>query len=963
MSFSVDLWEGFATIKNQFSLIIGKMKSFGKLCSEYVLLEKEHSQKLEDFFTKNRDVFPKVKTDFFIDRSLIKFLGNIRHQSEKIKNFCNSLNTDVIKQLNDFINKSSQIFLHNKYIDNSENDEKYEKSINNLLLKHEIFFSSCKDLYKCKSKSEINKVIKDKNIGKKIFKKDLAAEEKKSIQKMEKSKEDYISSLYEANLEREKYIENTEWFLENLENDYTNLIKIFQRCLNNYAVYKNRYLQEQFELGKKDYKENFAKIDVKKEVYNFILKNATKKFPMIKIEDNPIKLEFFDKTKLTSRFSDIIPDNEFKDLFKRVDEYFIQNKILLIDNDQTYKTKCKTRLFHSDSFRSKKRPFLGGVFNNNNPVPQDHNIENEYFNNINEDFFQNNQIEKNIAFIKEFTGKLLTSIDKNNNNNIKTNENSDFFQNVLKDEMQFMKLIDPKNKDKGIYLETFIKALSYNRSRGKFLLQGDSYIYLNMIFSCLLEKYSSNDYLLKNLLILSETFYEIDPCNENDKIYLLNGMKRHIIFTSPKIWHRVINYSFALSFKNRDIFNKMSEKERADKLNSIAFETVVSYLCTIKLISSNILIFSEVRNFYISVYNLDKEKVDKFIDEYLSELEKEKALKEKNARIEQTPKIGNLKDSKATKENMENAGKDNITNNNIKMNEEENLLERVKDINSAIIREGSRCLTKDNITFENKNNDNIKLFNANNENFIATDKYKEKENENEKIFLWEEETDNNEYIVIRSEKLEESDILVNQSTIDHLKKENRYRPVFRNKDEKTFKSSKTAGSNINSKIKNENDEFGGNNPKGNNTFINMENSSFENNKKDDKIEQNNDNNSINNTDNNLDKIVIKESQQEESNINLNYENNGNISNNELKEENVNYYLGNNDTRVINENKELYNDSNYLYLKKEINTVNFTNELNKEKLLDETETKYIQDNQETKSEINNDGKEKEENSLK
>ena len=97
-----------------------------------------------------------------------------------------------------------------------------------------------------------------------------------------------------------------------------------------------------------------------------------------------------------------------------------------------------------------------------------------------------------------------------------------------------------------------------------------------------------NDYILKNVLILCQTFYKLE---NDEKIYLQKDIKNQELFNFPETWHRVINYSMNLSCTDKDLSNiKLNEK--IEKINKESNVVVIAYLCDIKLYTDDEKVFS-----------------------------------------------------------------------------------------------------------------------------------------------------------------------------------------------------------------------------------------------------------------------------------------------------------------------------------------------------------------------------------
>ena len=125
----------------------------------------------------------------------------------------------------------------------------------------------------------------------------------------------------------------------------------------------------------------------------------------------------------------------------------------------------------------------------------------------------------------------------------------------------------------------------------------------------MLDNFPENDNLLKNILILSQTFYVKKPYT-TDKIYIQKGIKNHTVFSSFKLWHRVINYTLGLNVYNKDIAQKNDKQDINKKLKILALNTLIAYLCDLKCFTDDKKVYDEVKKFYCEIYKLNEKDVE-----------------------------------------------------------------------------------------------------------------------------------------------------------------------------------------------------------------------------------------------------------------------------------------------------------------------------------------------------------------
>ena len=131
---------------------------------------------------------------------------------------------------------------------------------------------------------------------------------------------------------------------------------------------------------------------------------------------------------------------------------------------------------------------------------------------------------------------------------------------------------------------------------------------------------NSYDYI-KNVILLSQTFYKIE---DNKKIYLLNGLKCHSVFNEPETWHRAINYSLSISIKNSSSYSlNIGNKDLyLSNLDKIVVNTIISYLYDMKISTNDSIVYEKVKNFYVKIYKLDEQTIEKEINRIITNEEK-----------------------------------------------------------------------------------------------------------------------------------------------------------------------------------------------------------------------------------------------------------------------------------------------------------------------------------------------------
>ena len=163
-----------------------------------------------------------------------------------------------------------------------------------------------------------------------------------------------------------------------------------------------------------------------------------------------------------------------------------------------------------------------------------------------------------------------------------------------------------------MYFDLLIKTLNEYRAKGKYVVCNNTFDILVEVFIFLLDNFPDRDNLLKNLLILAQTFCYI---KQNDKkTYIQKGIRNHIIFSNSKLWHRVINYTLGQNVNNKDISQKVDRNEINKKIKVLALNTLIAYLCDLKCFTDDKQVFDEVKKFYCDIYKLNEEEVNKSVE-------------------------------------------------------------------------------------------------------------------------------------------------------------------------------------------------------------------------------------------------------------------------------------------------------------------------------------------------------------
>jgi hypothetical protein len=493
------------------------------------------------------------------------------------------------------------------FCDGMKNTKKFNNIIQNIILKQDNYYNSCKDLSLCLSEIEIY-TINSESKKKQNVSKVLINKKEKALEKLNRTQNEYLNIITESNVILKDYNLKTDALLNDLEKEFTHISTCIKECLINYSKNKIQLYKDILDMTNHGLNTCYEKIDIENSINNFVLKNATKEFKYHKFEYNPFKLNNINKNLL---FKDIKDNTKFKPndydrIIQKIQKFFVDNKITGSDSD--YIERMINSLKKIKLELSIKYDLL---------LDSDKNEENK--NLIIQ--FPKNENNNNII-IPNNNNKIVVDKEKEIMNNIKTVEN--FINKLTSGEIELDNDISKikvllQKKENYIYIEHIIRGINNYRSHGNYILKDITYEYFLNLFIFILERYNNNDYIIKNLLTFAQTFYKIKTDNKNPKYYILYSISNNAIFNKIEIWHKIINYSLTNYAVNKDLSNKMEKEEREKKLEEHIFNILVENLSVMKLFSVNDKTYDEVRDYYVQIYKIDYQKLNKEIDYFYKE--------------------------------------------------------------------------------------------------------------------------------------------------------------------------------------------------------------------------------------------------------------------------------------------------------------------------------------------------------
>jgi len=601
MSFSSDLWNGFDVLKSNFLKSFNKLKNFYEIMFSFASLEKNYTINLEILYEQYQNLFNSDEIFLFPSKT---FISNIKVECEYHKLYYNNIFDNILSPLKNIIESKKKLIIKN-FCDNIKNSESYEKVLHNLISNQENYHNACKELALCMKDINIytiNLEARKKHGSNKL----LINKRDQLLEKIFRSQIDYLNILTESNVILKDYNTKTENILNNLEKEFTDIGECIKNCLLNFSNNKIQLFHDVLEILNQSKNSCYEKINVKNNIKDFVMKNATKQFKFQEFEYIPFHINQINKVLLFSEIKENSknPINQEK-VIEMVKNYFIENKITETDSKYISSTINSLKK-HSIEFNIKYNSFLENEETdkkeeNKNLISEFISNEINQSNNINNNENQS-EIFENINYIENFMSKILTG-EKELDNDLIT----------IKTLLQ--------NNEKMIYLEQIIDNLNNCRKHGNYILNDITYDYLLNIFNIILEIFGDNDKILKNIVSFSQTFYKIKEGKTIPKYFILYSICNNPIFNKAETWHKIINNSFGILIQNKDLTENIEKNEKEKKLNENAFNVIVESLSIMHLFMVKDEIYNEVKNYYINVYKIDGENLKKEVKRFYEENE------------------------------------------------------------------------------------------------------------------------------------------------------------------------------------------------------------------------------------------------------------------------------------------------------------------------------------------------------
>ena len=702
MSFSIDLWNGVDIIREKYTTIRREFRSFVNFLIKYNTIEIQHCKNLDILYNEFKE--KNNQTESIFESARISAINMIDIESQTRKIFIENT-SNLIKNINLFLQDLK--YPSNEIPDLSVN---FNKDLDKLRMKQEIFYSQCKEMCSLISQLDLENKLNEKSNETKL---------EKILNKLLKSRDEYLLSINETNVKRRNFNKKVEKIMNKYEKEHKKLLKNFIENLTEFNNDKRKLIDVLSQKENYFFSEYFQKLKVEDEIFNFIVNNDTKEFPMIQIEFTPFKKKDFE-IFLNLKYQNKLKQNDLNKILTTIQNYFQKNNIFPLNFLQTGILKNVPKPQKENFFNTRKFSlFLKKSFtiensNNNNTKnnENDSSLEKEI------------NIIKNYEFIKNTINELVT------NNEVKLFENSYVIDadisKILNEPKKFDDindkigefrdlLLNQKDEANLVYIEAFIKTLSYLRSKGRYSINDETYIIFSLLFFLLLKQNKNNDYILKNLLMLSQTFYKIEG---GDKIYISESLKNKDLFKSKEIWHRCINYSLKLA--NKDLI--ANKNEYINKINKDAYSTVITYLCDLKFFTNDETVYNEVYEFYKKIYNLKEEDINTIVENSIKSRMKKKDKENETQKEENETK----KEEKGIKTEENEIKKEENETTKEEKEEKEKKEEKEEKEEKNIIKKGEKEEKEDKIEIKNEENE-IKREEKEDKDEIKKEKKEEKD--------------------------------------------------------------------------------------------------------------------------------------------------------------------------------------------------------------------------------------------
>ena len=296
MSYSVDLWSSYNKVEKRLELNFHGLKEFISIMSEYYSILNTFTLSLKKIYH-----LKCTTSDESLQNGINGFKTDLLNQVLALTDYLNSIKDDIISPLISLKDKILEK-IKNNLKETSSTEKTYKASAQQMDAMKKKFYSSIKEIEQHKIKYELskNKQI-NKDSGEFQDYNVIESNEVKIITAIKTAKDNekvYISYVDDTNIMQDEYIEVKKRNLNEIQSLEEELGDNIKDCLRKYVIFKISYLRNlQYDIDKKA--KIMENIDIRKDIYDFIIKNATNAIPPDKyaylpyISDVGIKTNLF----------------------------------------------------------------------------------------------------------------------------------------------------------------------------------------------------------------------------------------------------------------------------------------------------------------------------------------------------------------------------------------------------------------------------------------------------------------------------------------------------------------------------------------------------------------------------------------------------------------------------------------------------------------------------------------------
>ena len=277
MNYSVELWNSYNKVENNFLFHLRGLKDF-------IYLIKEISKSFASLslnLKKLKEINLNITTNESLSQGIEQFKQNIFYFYSSLELFISKMNSEIIIPLNNYQEMTLKK-LNNNYKETLNSEKNYEAYLTQIDFTRDKFHSRVKQL---EDKMLEKEMILGKNEDQKKINK-LEEQIKENLGYAKESEKIYLSYIKYTNRIQEEFIEIKKKNLNEIQNMEIDLGKNIKASLIKFFTYENNFLKNMIDDTEKTEK-LMDKIDVVKDIDIFIKNNKTNDLPPYPLEYVP----------------------------------------------------------------------------------------------------------------------------------------------------------------------------------------------------------------------------------------------------------------------------------------------------------------------------------------------------------------------------------------------------------------------------------------------------------------------------------------------------------------------------------------------------------------------------------------------------------------------------------------------------------------------------------------------------